>query len=86
MPTLSSEKFEVTIEGSHGIIIPERIALPFVERGLKRLLIKALYKEKEIEFHGALHRYLGNYIISFGKRYQKPLGIDRMDYFTLQLF
>lgn len=80
-----SEKFEVTITGTHGVIIPESIARPFDEAGHKRIRITASYRDKTISFHAALNKYQGNYVISFGKRYQKPLGVSANDYFQLQL-
>lgn len=86
MNLLASERFEVSIEGTHGIHIPEAIAIPFAEKGHKRVKLKVFFNESEITFHGALHKYLGRYVISFGKRYQKELGIYPSDYFDLQLF
>lgn len=86
MAVLSSERFEVTLIGTHGLIIPESIALLFIKEGLKRVLLKAYFKEKEISFHGAIHTYDGNFMVSFGRRYQKQLGVFINDYFLLQLF
>ena len=37
MTLLSSERFEVTIEGTHGIVLPDSIVAPFVKKGLKRV-------------------------------------------------
>ena len=80
-----SERFEVTITGTHGVKIPESMALPFVNAGHKRVKMSAWYQDKRIDFHGAIHFYQGNYMISFGKRYQKELGVSLNDYFDLQL-
>lgn len=83
---LSSEKFEVTIFGTHGLVIPQQHALPFVDKGLRRVRVLASFEGKQIEFHGTLLRYSGNFTMSFGKRYQKQLGVFVNDYFQLQLF
>lgn len=88
---LISERFEVTLSGtiattgSHSVLIPIEIASAFAKAGHKRIAIKAFFKNKEINFHGALHFYKEQYLISFGKRYQKELGIFPSDYFELQL-
>lgn len=83
---LQTPKFPVHITGTHGVIIPEKHAVAFSEAGHKRVQVKAFFKEKNIEFHGALRLYQGNYIISFGKRYQKELGVFPTDFFEFQLF
>ncbi len=83
---LSSEKFEVCIEGSHSLVIPEHIAAPFIEQNHKRVMLIAFYKDNSLTFHGALHKVKGRYMISFGKRYQKDLGVSASSFFELQLF
>lgn len=83
---LSSERFEVSIEGSHGVVVPDAIAQPFSDAGHSRVALKAYFKDNEISFHGKLHRYNNRFMISFGKRYQKELGVDRIDFFELQIF
>ena len=83
---LSSEKFEVTIEGTHSIAIPDVIASPFREADHSRVALKAFFEERELAFHGKLHLYQGRFLISFGKRYQKELGVTKNDFFELQLF
>lgn len=83
---ISTPKFPVHITGTHGVIIPEKHALSFAETGHKRIHIKAFFNDKQMEFHGALRLYQGNYIVSFGKRYQKELGIFPTDFFEFQLF
>lgn len=88
---LISERFEVTLSGtipttgSHSVLIPIEIASAFAKAGHKRIAIKAFFENKEINFHGALHFYKEQYLISFGKRYQKELGVFPSDYFELQL-
>lgn len=89
---LQSAVFEVTVTGTHTVLIPDEYAVAFAkagsknqETGYKRVAVKAFYKERVLEFHGALHRYQGQYVISFGKRYQKELGVIPSDYFKLQL-
>ena len=80
-----SEKFEVIISGTHGLEIPKSIAKPFEESGHKRIRVTAWFRENKIEFHAALTKYEGRYMISFGKRYQRPLGVSLSDYFQLQI-
>ncbi|MCZ6594335.1 MAG: YdeI/OmpD-associated family protein [Bacteroidetes bacterium] len=82
---LTSQKFKVSLVGTHGLVIPEIIARSFVDEGHSRIAIKAFFGGSEISFHGKLHQYLGRFLISFGKRYQKELGVSPSDYFELQL-
>ncbi|WP_299767696.1 YdeI/OmpD-associated family protein [uncultured Dokdonia sp.] len=84
MPT-STPRFPVHITGTHGIVIPEEYAIPFLETGQKRVQIKAFFKENSFDFHGAIQKYQGQYFISFGKRYQKELGVFPTDFFEFQL-
>jgi len=83
---LISEKFEVTITGTHGLVIPDKHASAFAKAGHKRIAIRASFQGKVLDFHGALHFYKEEYLISFGKRYQKELGVFPSDYFEIQLF
>lgn len=83
---LQSSKFEVTIFGTHGILIPLSIALQFINAGQTRVAIKGFFKTSEIFFHGKLRLQKEIYILSFGKRYQKALGVSIEDSFKLQLF
>lgn len=83
---ISTPKFPVHITGTHGVIIPEEHAVPFAAAGHKRIHIKAFFKDTQVDFHGALRLYQGNYIVSFGKRYQKELGVFPTDFFEFQLF
>ncbi len=89
---LQSDRFEVTLAsiisntGSSSVVIPEEIVSAFAKAGHKRIAIKAFFESKEINFHGALHKHKGQYLISFGKRYQKELGLFPSDYFEIQLF
>ena len=82
---LSSKWFEVTIEGTHGLVIPDKHAQPFRAAGHSRVAVTARFGEKEFSFHGKLHFYQERYLISFGKRYQKELGVTTSDFFQLQL-
>lgn len=82
---LTSEPFEVCIDGTHGLVIPDEIATPFTKAGHKRVQLNAFFQDNKLTFHGTLHHYLGRYLISFGKRYQKELGVDTSDFFKLQL-
>jgi len=83
---MSSARFEVSIVGTHGVAVPDVEAQPFLDAGHSRVAIKAYFEGKEISFHGKLHKYNGRFMISFGKRYQKELGVGRDDLFELQLF
>ena len=82
---LISKKFEVSIDGTHGLIIPDEVASPFREGGHSRVAISASFEDRTISFHGKLHYYQNRFLISFGKRYQKDLGVDKSDFFMLQL-
>ena len=83
---LTSIRFPVSLEGTHGVNIPNAVGDPFREAGHKRVRITAYFQDKILHFHGALHYRNGDYIISFGKRYQKELGIFPSDFFELQFF
>lgn len=83
---MKSESFEVTLKGSHTLLIPEKIASLFIQRGHNRVKVEACFEEKSISFHGAIQKRKENYFLSFGKRYQKELGIFPNDYFQLQFF
>ena len=83
---MKSEPFEVTLIGTHGLLVPESIAENFLEQGHKRVKIEATFEGKSISFHGAIQQWKGSYLISFGKRYQKELGVFPNDYFKLQFF
>ena len=89
---LKSKRFEVHLSGmmpstgSPSIVIPDEYALAFAKAKQKRVAIKAFFENRIIHFHGSLHFYKEQYLISFGIRYQKELGIFPSDYFELQLF
>ena len=85
MAANSSKRFEITIEGTHAVIIPDKIATSFIKGKNTRVLVKAFFEEKKIEFHAALQKRMGNYVITFGKRKQKDLGVFPSDYFQIQL-
>ncbi|MEM7085739.1 MAG: YdeI/OmpD-associated family protein [Bacteroidota bacterium] len=82
---LVSAKFKVSIDGTHSVVIPDKIAQPFRDAGHSRVALKASFNDRKVLFHGKLHFYKNRYLISFGKRYQKELGVDRTDEFMLQL-
>ncbi|WP_299683480.1 YdeI/OmpD-associated family protein [uncultured Dokdonia sp.] len=85
MMAIKTPKFPVHISGTHGVHIPEEYAVQFINAGQKRVQVKAFFKENTIDFHGAIQKYQGQYLISFGKRYQKELGIFPTDFFEFQL-
>ena len=83
---IQSTVFEVSLKGMHSLIIPEEIAQLFLSKGQQRVKVQASFEGKSIEFHAALQRYQSQCVITFGKRYQKQLGVFPNDYFELQLF
>lgn len=82
---MKSKVFDVHITGTHGVLIPDTIAQPFRESNQQRVAIKAFFEGNQISFHGKLHYYKNQFQISFGKRYQKQLGVTLQDQFQLQL-
>ena len=84
---MKSEVFDITLTGKYySLLLPEEIVLPFIEKHLKRVKVKATFKEKELIFHAAIQKRKGKYYLMFGKRYQKELGVFPNDYFQLQFF
>ncbi len=87
---MQSPSFEVSIgknaNGMHLIAIPFEIAKPFVEKKHKRVRVVACFEDKSIEIYAALLKRKGAYLIMFGKKNQKALGLFPNDYFQLQLF
>ena len=83
---MKSPVFEVSLRGSHSLIIPERHALPFVEKGHGRVKVQVKFEGKMLNFHAALQKYQDQFVMTFGKRYQKELGVFPNDYFEMQLF
>lgn len=83
---LKSNVFEVTVQGLHNVAVPESIVEPFLEKGHKRVQVKASFEEKTIEFYAALQKRNGSFFIMFSKGKQKELGIFPNDYFLLQFF
>ncbi len=83
---IQSPVFEVSLRGMHSLDIPEKHVEPFVSKGLKRVRVIAEFEGSSIQFHAALKMYQGRYVMTFGKRYQKELGVFPNDYFQLQLF
>ncbi|MAP55004.1 YdeI/OmpD-associated family protein [Altibacter sp.] len=85
MGLMRSKRFEVSLLGTHTIEIPEAFAIPFAEKGHSRVEFHAFFKATEIRFHGALKRIKGRFLVSFGKRYQKELGVSSKDCFMLEM-
>ncbi|NQZ45341.1 MAG: YdeI/OmpD-associated family protein [Flavobacteriaceae bacterium] len=82
-----SPVFEVVVSGTHSLAIPEAIARPFYEKGMKRVLVEARYGDRSLRIHAALNRWKnGTYSIMFSKNNQKQLGIFPNDYFQMQFF
>ena len=83
---MQGPEFEVQIRGTHAIEIPDKYVLPFVEKGHKRVLVIARLDSRELKFHAALQKYQGKYVITFGKRNQKELGVYQNDVFSFQFY
>ena len=81
-----SATFEVTLKGNHSLLIPEKYALPFCDTSKTRVKVIAEFEGRSITFHAALQKSKVGYLMIFGKRYQKELGVFPNDYFQLQLF
>ena len=82
---MESPVFEVSLHGTYGIVLPERIVAPFLEAGQKRVEVFARHAANEVRFHAALQKRKGLYRLIFGKRHQKELGIFPNDFFKIQL-
>jgi len=61
------------------------MAKPFIEAGHSRVEVNAEFNGNKLVFHGKLHARDDRYILSFGKRYQKQLGVAKGDFFQIQL-
>lgn len=83
---MESEVFEVSIRGMHSLVIPDQYAMPFIEAGHSRVKVCASFEDRKLEFHAALKKYRGQFMITFGKRYQKELGVYPNDFFRIQFF
>ena len=49
----------------HRILLPAEIVWPFIDIGHKRVKVTAAFEGKSIDFHGALQKYHGTYILIF---------------------
>jgi hypothetical protein len=83
---MESPVFEVTVNGTHTIIIPNEIALPFIDQGHSRVQVEAQFETKTISFFAAIRKYQGQYTMMFSKNKQKQLGLLPNDSFQLQFF
>jgi hypothetical protein len=84
---LKSPVFEITVTGAtSSVILPETIVYPFLEKGFKRVFVKANFEDKEIEFHAAIQKRKRLPMMMFSKKNQKALGVFPNDYFQLQFF
>ncbi|MCW5517021.1 YdeI/OmpD-associated family protein [Muriicola sp. Z0-33] len=83
---MESNPFEISLSGPHVLIIPDHIAEAFLEAGHKRVEVKATFEDKTVAFHGAIQKRNGQYLMIFGKKLQKALGVYPNDYFELQFF
>lgn len=82
---MKSPEVEVSLKGTHSVLLPEAVVTPFLEKGQKRAVVVATFEDQRIRFHAALQKRKGSYWIMFSKRHQKALGIFPNDYFRLHL-
>lgn len=83
---MESSIFEVSVKGMHSVVIPNQIAIPFIEKGHSRVKVQATFETKTIEFFAAVRKYHGQYTMMFSKNKQKELGLLPNDYFQMQFF
>ncbi|MEM8927205.1 MAG: YdeI/OmpD-associated family protein [Bacteroidota bacterium] len=83
---MESSVFEVSIKGMHSIIIPDVVAVPFIEQGHSRVRVRASFESNSIEFYAAVRKYNGQYTMMFSKNKQKELGLLPNDCFEMQFF
>lgn len=85
---MKSKVFTIGLLDHYHLQIPNGVADPFAKAKLNRVKVKATFNENEIEFYAALKKDKTNdgYLMMFGKRYQKELGVFQNDYFEMQLF
>ena len=85
---IKSSVFEVGLLDQYHIYIPEQVMQPFIDKQVKRLLIKASYNKKAMHFYAAFvkDKNTDDFRIMFGKHLQKQLGVLQNDYFKVQLF
>jgi len=83
---MESPVFEVTVIGTHTVIIPNEIALSFIDQGHSRVQVEAQFETKTISFFAAIRKYHGQYTMMFSKNKQKQLGLLPTDGFQLQFF
>lgn len=83
---MQSPVFEVAVRGTHSIVIPDAIAMPFIKKGHSRIKVKATFETNTIEFFAALRKYHGEFCMMFSKNKQKELGLLRDNHFQLQFF
>lgn len=84
---MKSPIFEISITGNYySLLLPDHIIAPFLSKNLIRVKVKATFKDKKVNFHGAIQKRNSKYYMMFSKRYQKELGIFPNDYFQLQFF
>lgn len=83
-----SEIFSVGMLDSYHLKIPNEVAEPFANAKQSRVKVKASFNGHEIDFYAAFKKDKANdtYMMMFGKRYQKELGVFQIDYFEMQLF
>ncbi len=83
MSLLISSKITVHL-GDRGLVVPDEEVLTFLNAGHKRVLLKAFFKNKTVETHVALRKLNNQYVVYFGKQFQKELGIFPSDFFEIQ--
>ncbi|MEZ4792456.1 MAG: YdeI/OmpD-associated family protein [Gelidibacter sp.] len=85
---MKSKVFTIGLLDQYHLQIPNDVGDPFAKTKQNRVKVKATFNENNIEFYAALKKDKTNdcYLMMFGKRYQKELGVFQNDYFEMQLF
>ena len=83
-----SAKFKINLIDKNLLYIPQKIAEPFLQTKDKRAKFKLNFKDREIEFYGALKKdkISDAYKLMFSKQKQKELNLSLGDEFKMQLF
>ncbi|WP_024770232.1 YdeI/OmpD-associated family protein [Aquimarina macrocephali] len=82
---MKNQFFETSLNSSHSIIVPDKIAQYLIEEGHKRVIVEITFNTASVRFHAALQKWKSNYHITFNKQNQKKLGVFPTDFFKVAL-
>ncbi|WP_106793333.1 YdeI/OmpD-associated family protein [Aquimarina sp. Aq78] len=82
---MKNQIFETSLNSSHSIIVPDKIAQYLIEEGHKRVIVEITFNTLSVRFHAALQKWKSNYLITFNKQNQKKLGVFPTDFFKVAL-